>query len=220
LTFTDCVFRGPAVVVDHRGDGGLALTLKNTLCVDAGPIVRQSRTPRADESLSLRLTHVTTRGRGAVLECRYGRLSDHAPAITVTAASCALALAPHGGLVIFSGSTRPESLVRGLTWQGEGSIVTPDTDMLLWRATGRRAQAWPEEELEIAGLVRSDLEFAGPADGPPANSRVTTWQVPLRSDDPPGANPRLLAPTRSAGEPAALSRNAAGGAQDRSATTR
>jgi hypothetical protein len=45
----------------------------------------------------------------------------------------------------------------------------------------------PEEDLEVGGLVRSSVEFAGAAEGPPSESRIVRWQAPLRSIDPPGA---------------------------------
>jgi hypothetical protein len=64
--------------------------------------------------------------------------------------------------------------------------------MALWRSGPRRQQNLPDDELEIAGLVRSEVEFAGGAEGPPSASRVIRWQVPLRSADPPGANANSL----------------------------
>jgi hypothetical protein len=44
-----------------------------------------------------------------------------------------------------------------------------------------------ETELDVGGLVRSPLEFAGPAEKGPAASRLVRWQGPLRSSEPPGA---------------------------------
>jgi hypothetical protein len=127
-----------------------------------------------------------------VLECRFTRVDD-VGSVTITANDSARAGAPNGALVTVSGGQRPAKLVAALAWSGSGSIVTPQTAILAWRGSSRARQIWPEEELEIAGLVRSELEFAGAADGVPDHSRVVRWQVPLRSDDPPGANPTSLA---------------------------
>lgn len=192
ITLRDCASDGVAALVDCQGAGGLSVTVDNSLCVSSGPLVRLHRAPQADETFALVLDHVTTRGDSAVLECRYRRLHENPGAITITANQSALAGNPIWGLVIFSGPERPDRLVASLTWTGQGSIVTPQTAMVVWRGAGRKQQALPEEDLQVAGLVRSELEFAGPADGLPAASRVTRWQVPLRSADPPGANTDTL----------------------------
>jgi serine/threonine-protein kinase len=194
IALADCALAGTDAVVDCPATGPLSVSLTNVLCVDSGPIVRLHRSPRSGEPLLVALDHVTTRGETAVLECRYGRLGDDVGPITITAQDSALAGTPAGGLVIFAGAERPERLARALTWTGAGSIVTPQTAMLVWRGAGRARQAWAEDDLDIAGLVRSELEFAGAAGGPPSDSRVVRWQVPLRSADPPGANPQSLAP--------------------------
>lgn len=220
IAFRDCLLAGLSAVVDCQGAGALSVSLANSLCVDSGPIVGRHRAARADESLALVLDHVTTRGRSAVLECRYGRLGHDVGAMTISASDSAFAGTPTGGLVIFAGATQPEKLVHSLTWSGEGSIVTPETAMLVWRGTSGGRQVWPEEELQIAGLVRSELEFAGPMDGTPASSRVVRWQVPLRSADPPGANPNALVWPRIRRAGAPINRRRDSGAGGRSAASR
>ena len=192
ITCSDCVFQGLAAVVDCRGDGGVAVELANTLCVAAGPIVRLHGCPRAGQRVAISLVHTTTRGDSAVLECRYGRLETEPGEIAITVSDSALVTNPRGGLLVFSGAERPDALLKAISWNGQGSLVTPDTAVALWRAHGDKAQVLAEDELEIAGLVRSQVDFAGSAAGPPAGSRITRWQVPLRSADPPGANVNSL----------------------------
>lgn len=197
LTLRDCVCAGLAAVVDCQGTGALSVTFENFLSLASGPLVRLHRAPKVDEPIALTLDHVTTRGNSAVLECRYERLDENPGPITVTANESVLSGNPRWGLVIFSGPQRPERLVASLSWTGQGSIVTPETPMLVWRSSARKQQALAEEDLQVAGLVRSELEFSGPQDGPPTASRVTRWQVPLRSADPPGASAaRLSLPRR------------------------
>jgi hypothetical protein len=94
--------------------------------------------------------------------------------------------------LIFSATQRPDALLAAIRWDGEGSLVTPHTAVALWRSGAKKQQVLPEDALDVAGLVRSEVEFAGQAEGPPSASRVTRWQVPLRSADPPGANPNTL----------------------------
>jgi serine/threonine protein kinase len=187
ITFTDCVLSDVAAVVDARGAGGLSVELNNSLCVDVGPIVRLNRAPTGDETLAIALAHTTTRGDSAVLECRYARVEDYPATIAISAVECVLDADPKSGLVILSGSLTPERLLGSIAWNGQGSLVTPRTAMAVWRAGNRKQQQLPEDDLDVAGLVRSAVEFAGPANGPPRNSRLTRWQGPTRSADPPGA---------------------------------
>ncbi len=192
----DCVADGVAAVIDHAGGGELTASLSNSLCIAAGPVVCLHRPPRSGESINIVLDHVTTRGDTSVLECRYGRHLDGLGTISVTANESALASSAATGLIVLAGVAAPQKLVATLNWTGQGSIVTPHTPVLVW-SNGRNRQPLPDEELPFAGLVRSALEFAAAAQGPPAASRVTRWQVPLRSAEPPGANPDLLSlPTR------------------------
>jgi hypothetical protein len=187
ITLTDCALSDVAAVVDARGAGGLSVEMNNTLCVDVGQIVRLNRAPSGDESVAVSLAHTTTRGDSAVLECRYARVEDQPARIAISAVECVLDANLQSGLVILSGSLTPERLLGSIAWNGQGSLVTPHTPMAVWRAGNRKQQQLPEDDLDVAGLVRSAVEFAGPADGPPRNSRVTRWQGPTRSADPPGA---------------------------------
>ncbi len=192
LTFTDCVFRGVQAVVDCRGSTSLAVALTNTLCVAAGPIVRLHAPPGAGKSVALSLEHVTTRGDCAVLECRYREVNDELGAIVVTVTDSALVTNPQGALLILAGPQRPELLLRAFSWNGQGSLVTDDTAVAEWRDSTGRERAMAEDELEIAGLVRSSVSFAGAAHEPPAASRITRWNAPLQSDSPPGCDTSAL----------------------------
>jgi serine/threonine protein kinase len=187
ITFADCVLSDIAAVVDSRGTGGLSVHLHNSLCVDAGPIARLNRAPSGGDAVSIVLAHTTTRGNSAVVECRYAHVEQHPAAIAISAVECVLDADPESGLVILSGSLTPERLLSSIAWNGEGSLVTPHTAMAVWRSGTRKQQPLPDEDLDVAGLVRSAVEFAGPGNGPARNSRVTRWQGPTRSADPPGA---------------------------------
>ncbi|HEX3658668.1 MAG TPA: hypothetical protein VHV55_22945, partial [Pirellulales bacterium] len=43
-----------------------------------------------------------------------------------------------------------------------------------------------EDSVQVAGLVRTPLGFAGDRERGAEASRVVRWQVPLQSPDPPG----------------------------------
>jgi len=179
-------------VIECRGTAALEVELTNSLCLAAGPIVRLHRAPTSDESLSISLDHLTTRGDCAVLECRYAHLDNSLGTITISATDSALDTNPRGGLLILAGVQHPDRLLSAIAWNGQGSLVPPHTAVALWRQGARKQQTLSEDELAVAGLVRSDVEFAGNADGPASASRLTRWQVPLRSDEPPGANTNSL----------------------------
>jgi hypothetical protein len=188
VAFADCTFAGLASIVDCRLGGSLSVTLANALCVEAGPAVRLARAPAGGEQIEITLEHVTVRGDGGVLECRFDRLDAPLGTIAITARDSVLAGPADTPLIALAGRKSPEALVAAIAWSGQGSIVVPETPLLAWRSGGRRLQVLAEEELNVAGLVRSPVEFAGPPGGSPAASRATHWQVPLRSDQPPGAN--------------------------------
>lgn len=192
LALSDCVFSGLAAVVDCRASGGLSVEVNNSLCVASGPLVRLDRAPAAEQSIAISLDHATMRGDSAVLECGYGRLDEPIGPITITANDSALAGNPQGGLLVFTGAQRPDRLLKAITWNGSGSLVTEHTAVAVWRGGTRNRQTLSEDDLEVAGLVRSRVEFSGSAEGPPSASRVIRWQGPLRSADPPGANANSL----------------------------
>src|SRR5262249_13815034 len=156
------------------------------LCVDAGPIVRLRGHASADDRIAISLEHTTTRGDSAVLHWRY-RQGDSVPGpIEISVIASVLETGNHGALLEFVGAQRPEESLGAITWTGDGSLVTPSSTIALWLGRGDKRQQLPEDSLEIAGLVRSRVEFAGSAGGPPAGSQVIRWQAPLRSPDAPG----------------------------------
>ena len=194
LTLRDCVVSGLAAVFDCPGTANLSVRLSNTLCVAAGPIVRLRGRTSGDERLAMSLEHVTTRGDCTVLEFHYGKLDkSFGPIeISISVTASALDTNPGGGLLVFAGGQRPDPLLRAITWSGDGSLVTPHAAMAVWHGPGDKRHVLPEDALEIAGLVRSRVEFAGSAEGPPSASRVIQWQAPLRSPEAPGIDSNSL----------------------------
>jgi hypothetical protein len=188
LSLSDCVVSGVTATVD----GIASLSLGNTLCVASGPLLRIPRGAGHGDAISVSLDHVTLRGEGSILEWRYGRRPSQPNAVTISVTESVLDTGPHEGLVVFAGSERPEPLLQSIQWNGQGSVVGPRTTIASWRSGETRHQALSDDALEIAGLVRSDVEFAGKPEGPPSASRVTRWHGPLRSAEPPGISAAAL----------------------------
>lgn len=197
VMLSDCVFDGVRGVVDHHSTEAINVTLHNCLCVASGPILSLARCPREDGSIELSLERVTTRGDTAVLEMQNARTLGKPGSVAITASGCALAGTSRAGLISLVDATNPSALVRTITWDGQGSVVSPRMPMLTAQSSSGPIASQAEDQLTVAGLVRGELEFAGRADGPPADSRVVRWQVPLRSSEPPGAEPDRLHSLRS-----------------------
>jgi hypothetical protein len=117
--------------------------------------------------------------------------------IAITASGCALAGTSRGGLISLVGAPSPAAQIGTIAWNGQGSVMSPRVPLLTSQGPSGGALPLADDALAVAGLVRGELEFAGRADGPPTDSRVMRWQVPLRSAEPPGADPDRLFSLRS-----------------------
>jgi len=194
VLLSDCVFRGVGPGVASERIGALAVESANVLYLDSGPLVRLDHCPRPDEPVVIGLSGVTLRGGGPLLECRYARIADQPGKISVRASGCALLPGPQAALLCFAGPKSPDPLLKNTQWTGQGSLVSPEAVIAAWRAPGDRLEVLDDASVSIAGLVRNEVEFAGPAEAAPEASRIIRWQVPLRSPNPPGIDPRTLPP--------------------------
>jgi hypothetical protein len=213
LAFFDCVLRETAAAVHCLAAPQLAVQWQNSLCVNSGPLLYLHRPPRGDEAITVTLEHVTTRGDSPVLACRGNRDEASGP-ISISAIDCVLATETEAPLLMFLGF-KPDKLLGTLAWSGHGSLLTLPTSLAVWRTREKPFAALSDDAFEVAGLARSAVQFAGEQQGPPTASRVTRWQAPLRSAEPPGARVHALwAPSpevglRTAGETSAAAQSPA-----------
>ena len=128
------------------------------------------------------------------------RSEGRAGEIAILSTACVFAPAPGEALVQFSGTAMPERLPGGLRWTGQGSLVAPGVPIVTWRGSDGRNQTVDESSLSIAGLVRSEVGFAGRPSGDPATSRILRWQAPLQSANPPGIDPATMPRSPSLGD--------------------
>jgi serine/threonine protein kinase len=192
IRLLDCLLTDVAAGLDCRTLGTHNIELMNTLCLGGGPLLRLDHCPHADESLSLSLSQFTLRGGGPLIECFMPEAVRQSGEISVFAAACVFA--PRNGepLVRCRGPAAPESLTGLLRWTGQGSLVTPETPIVTSRQADAREVTVDESSLAVAGLVRSEVGFAGRLSSDPAASRAIRWQAPLRSGDAPGVDPAPL----------------------------
>jgi len=193
LQLSDCVLHGVGAAVACETLGASAVEMGNVLHLGTGPLVQLDHCPNVDEPVLIGLSNVTLRGAGPLLECRYERIEDQPGTISIQADSCALATRPDAPLLSFIGRGRPDRILNRIRWTGQGSLVLPDAIIAAWRQPDGEPQVLDDALVSIAGLVRSGVGFAGPAETGPDASRIVRWQVPLRSPDPPGVDPQTLA---------------------------
>jgi eukaryotic-like serine/threonine-protein kinase len=186
LELADCVFRQVAAAVDCQNQGTIGLDVQNTLHLGPGPLLRLARPPATDESLLLSVAHVTLRDAEALLQCSCDSIIPEPGRITIQALDCAFMPRADRGLLVFVGENEPSTVLQSLEWTGQGSVVARQAALAVWLDHSGRVRAAAEDQVDVAGLVRSDVGFAGDKDQGPAASRIVRWQVPLHSTDPPG----------------------------------
>jgi eukaryotic-like serine/threonine-protein kinase len=193
VQLSDCVLQRVSAGIDCRTAGALTVDLNNTLFLGSGPLVRLDHCPGGDEPVLLNVAQVTLRGSGPLLECRYPQIEVQPGEIAIQATGSVFAPAANMPLVRFSGSDDPERLLQNLRWTGQGSLVTPATAIAAWQGSQGSPKTLDDALVSIAGLVRSEVVFAGGVQAGPAASRAQRWQAPLQSADPPGIDPKPLA---------------------------
>ena len=214
LTVDNCVFWTVDAAIECSASASLAIESRQTLHALSGPWLRLTACPRRSQTVSLELTNATCRASSAVLECpsppdaaenflepsaarNRSRGADarwDVGRISVQAVDSVFALHSVGALLLFDGPTPPRRLLGHVEWTGQGSLVTPSSSIAAWRNdAGAGPEMLAEDDVEVAGLVRSQIQFFGDAyDGPEA-ARLRRWQAPLRSSEPPGVGPGRVA---------------------------
>ena len=144
------------------------------------------RTANLDPAGDLLLEHVTARETGPVVHLDGEATARDAGLLTITANESTFALCDGAPLVLVGSEVPLESLAERIEWQGQGSLVTIATPVAAWRTPDGKLQPIADEQLSVAGLVRSQVQFAGQSATDSASSRTVRWQVPLQSAEPPG----------------------------------
>jgi hypothetical protein len=192
LSFERCVFNRVSAAVRSRLDAALVFHLDDVLHLGPGPLLVFTDAPQVDEPVSLTMSHVTLRDAVGLIECRYRDLQDAMGRMTIQASNCAFMPAAEKSLFLFRGNSAPEPLIEHLVWSGQGSVLARETPLALWETAEGRVLAAPEDSIQVEGLVRTDVGFAGDAEDGLSASRIVRWQVPLQSPDPPGIRESAL----------------------------
>lgn len=188
----NCVFQRVSAGVASQRIGAVGIDAVNVLYLSPGALVELDHAPEMDEAVVLNLSAVTLRESGPLLECRYQEIDDRPGKILISAGQCAFVTGRDTALLRFSGPAPPDQVLRQLEWTGQGSLVSPECMIATWRLPDGSLRELDDSSASIAGLVRSAVEFEGAIELGPAASRITRWQGPLRSPNPPGVDPALL----------------------------
>ena len=191
LTLDSCTIRGFATAVQCPSAQRATLEMTNSLLVGCGSVARLVRAPRGDEACEVWLIHVTARDTGPLVRIDYEELPATVGQLTITAQESTLAPRRGEPLVLFAGPAAARATVGGLEWQGQGSLVTPETTIAACRFGDSPLEPIADDDLTVAGLVRSQIGFAGESLAVSADSRTVRWQGALQSSEPPGIDDRV-----------------------------
>lgn len=192
LRLTDCVFQRVDAAVQCAARGAVAIEFSNTLQVEGGPLVRLGHWPSAEESLRITLVRTTLRETGGVLHCPYEATLAAPGPIVIQAVQSGLFPSTGKSLLTLAGSEPPGRVVEAVEWTGEGSLIGLQAAVAMWQSPDAATHPVDDSRLAISGVARSAVQFAGAVGDGPEACRITQWQGPLRSPDPPGVDTSRL----------------------------
>jgi hypothetical protein len=190
LLLKQCVLQNLAVGVVAQLHAPLALECTDTLLLGPGPLVHIPHLPADDEPIEVVLQHTTLRDAAGLIALDAERFPGEPASINVTADTSVFAPRRGAALVTIRSPSDPSSWGRGIQWTGQGSLLSPEAPLAVW-AHGAPQLTRDEIDLNAEGLVAGKATFTGPANRGAAASRLTGWQAPLQSDDPPGIDEKL-----------------------------
>ncbi len=194
ITLHHCIFENVAVGVHCSSQAALSLSIINTLHLGWGPLIALDDLPRADAPISVFADRLTLRNAESFLECHVNSDISTAAPITIEAVQSIFAQRAGNPLVVFVGPKPKEDPWHMVQWSGQGTVLDSPLPLVGWRSETGEVTAADETRLNVSGVVRGSVEFAGPASRGPVGSRVVGWNAPLRSPDAPGFDPTPLVP--------------------------
>ena len=204
LEFSNCVFRRMAVAIECGQGAARRVVMNNCLQQEGRSLVRLTTAPAVDEPVTLELTDCTLRNVAAMLESDALPATPTRPgALRIRWTDCVFALQSGGAILRLDRKSAFHRWPEAIVCDGQGSVVTPNVRVLGWkdsvaaaderntRTASERDRAASvakaaEDAIHVSGLVQSHVDFAGPADSDPNNSRAVNCQAPRLSDKPPG----------------------------------
>jgi hypothetical protein len=185
LKFESCAFHGADAAIDKGSSRTASIEFSNVLQTRSNCLVRCSL---ASESrpLCVELDRCTLRNTGAVVQItEIATLESRLDRLRVAAADSVFQLNPQRALIELPVEF-DEAQLSQIKWMGSGSLCSLPSQLAAVVENGEQAEAVDDAKLEISGLARSTLDFAGDDLDAAASSELRRWVAARRSKAPPG----------------------------------
>lgn len=185
IVVKDCVFRGPGAALYL--DAAVPLSVENCLHAGAGPLVTLANDPPAGTTMPARFQNVTLRQTECLFRWRIRATDGDTGGIRLEPSNCVFDLLPELPLVDLVRAEADARFVQRVRIVGTDTLVRMDAEAA-WVSPvdGVRTALPPDASLEIEGLAREELVFAGALTARAADSRITGH------DPAPGIDPSRL----------------------------
>ncbi len=160
VVLRNCVVSGVSSALEVAGTARFSLSLVNSLFGDCAAVVRVRRGGQIDSGGEVLLEHVTARATGPVVWLD-GESAAEGGLVSVAAVESTFALRDATPLLVVDCERPKASLAERIEWQGQGSLVTDEVPVAAWRTPDGQLELLADEQLAVAGLVRSRVQFAG-----------------------------------------------------------
>jgi hypothetical protein len=191
LSLVNCIMHRVGTSIARSRTGEATIECVNVLQVDAGSLTRLA-SPVPNAAIVISLDRCTVRESGPVIEFLPSTTNSHRSGrVLITAVDCVFAPRADRAILELSPAFAAQDLNR-LRWNGRDSLLETNTVLISSRDPSGTSEATDDSQLDLVGLVRSQLEFAGPSLNSPSSSYLRRWVAPRTSLDSPGINPADL----------------------------
>lgn len=185
LTIRNSVFLGQGTAILAH-DTARRIIAENVLRVGGAPWLDLVMTQH-DRPVQLDCTHLTLRDSHGLVRCQTGPVDPSRPIMEINATECVLALktseARTSSLVTWVSEAMPVLSAAAFRWNGESTLVLPETPLLCWKANrDDQGEEMDAEALEVDGLLAGRFTFTGPPTMRAADSLLAEADLPRRSE--------------------------------------
>jgi len=174
----------------HLASAPQKLDAENCLRLGAGPLFVLAKSPRPGRPLVVKLSGVTTRGSGPLLNWRLPDQPKNLGQVQIEATSCVFDLAsPQVALFEFIGGPRREDWHKWISLVGADALMSEQSPPAAWlnRRSGKY-ETLDDRDLKLEGLFAVPYAFAGQYSANPADAELAEIRASIsrRSVEMPG----------------------------------
>lgn len=191
LTFQSTFFAVPGHAV-HLFQTPQKLSVANCLNLTSRSMLYLEHPPEIDQQFNLNLQHLTMRETGPLLLLNWTDQLQIPGSIQIEARDCVFGLT-RSALIQVQGSKPPKNWLSSVELAGEGSVASSEIPIAAWQESpGQPLEELDTDNMMIEGLSTGVFEYAADPSLHPADSLITKAQVPRKSSQPPGIQPKLF----------------------------